>query len=215
MLRTENISHHYKNEVPLTFEDFNVQVNKHLLILGDSGCGKTTLLHIIAGLLNPTKGKVFINNTDIYSLSGAARDTFRGRNIGIVFQTPHLIRNFTVKENLAAAGFFSSTKIKEEYLLQISEKLGLTEYLNRYPEELSRGQAQRVGIGRAVVHQPAIILADEPTASLDDKNCRQVAELLMQQADNQGASLIVATHDQRIKNLFQEVYTINKEQPIL
>lgn len=183
----------------------NVQCDKgsHWLILGQSGCGKTTLLHLIAGLLRPQSGVVSIENTDITKLSESALDRFRGQHIGIIFQQSHLIKSLTVEENLLAAQYLAGSKQDKNKVKSILERLNLGHKFKSKTNRLSIGEQQRVAIARALVNDPLLILADEPTSSLDDVNCVEVVNLLLEQSKSTGATLIIVTHDGRLKEMFE------------
>jgi len=185
------------------FPDIHLKAEEDLLILGKSGIGKTTLLHLLAGLLKPVDGNLSIQDTDINTLSASKLDAFRGQNIGLVFQKNYAIQSLSVFENLKARLFFSKQPIKKTAVDGLLNDLGLFDHKHSRPKELSEGQLQRLGIAMSVVHQPKVILADEPTSSLDDDNCNIVIELLKTQAQNNKANLIVITHDHRVKPFFQ------------
>ncbi|WP_248723165.1 ABC transporter ATP-binding protein [Seonamhaeicola sp. ML3] len=209
MIQTQALSFKYKKgQEDFSFPDIALNVNDNLLILGKSGIGKTTLLHLLAGLLEPTSGKVIINNVDINELSSGKLDKFRGKHIGLVFQKKYAIPSLSVYENIKARLFFSKHEVDESQIDALLNDLGLSEYKNSKPNELSEGQLQRLNIAMAVVHQPKIILADEPTSSLDDENCNAVMELLQKQAKRTNAILIVITHDSRIKENFQNTIAL-------
>lgn len=166
--------------------------------MGKSGSGKTTLLNILAGLLMPNTGQIHLAGTELTDLKGQKLDLFRGREIGIVFQKPHLLAALTTKENLQLAHFFGKKKGKDLDLLL--DELGLASKANSPVLTLSEGEAQRVSIARALANDPKLILADEPTASLDDENAQNVIQLLQSQASKIGAALIIVTHDHRVKS---------------
>ena len=198
MLVAQNIEFSYQSDQKFDIPSFNLKAGEQLLILGKSGSGKTTILNILGGLLKPQKGEVNINGTSLYQLSGAALDKFRGKNIGIIFQKPHILTPLTVEENLKLANFFSGASgAKNESLLR---DLGIFDKRNAKVHTLSEGEAQRVSIARALANAPKIILADEPTASLDDVNAANVIKMLKEQAEKFNAVLIVVTHDQRVKD---------------
>lgn len=184
------------------FPGWQVADGAHALILGPSGSGKTTYLHLLSGLLRSQQGDIFINQTNLSELSGAALDQFRGQYLGFVFQKPHLIASLTVKENVLLACFLAKKAQKEDAVEELLTKLNIQHLAHRKIHEISQGQAQRVSIARAVVNKPVIIFGDEPTASLDDESCDAVIRLLKEQAEMCGASLIIATHDQRVKSEF-------------
>ncbi|MCG8373407.1 MAG: ABC transporter ATP-binding protein [Balneolales bacterium] len=207
-----NLKHRYENsEYTISYPDFTLNEKEHLLIIGGSGSGKTTLLHILGGLLKPTQGEVFIDGTSMYSMSESGLDRFRRNHIGIVFQRIHLISALTVIENLALAQYLSKQPKNKPLLQDLLSELGIAEKAKKYPNELSFGESQRVGIARAVINKPSILFADEPTSNLDDKNSDKVLKLLQDQAEKNDASLIIATHDERIKRHYNNVLNLDNE----
>lgn len=198
MVVAQNIDFYYDSKTKFEIPDIRMESGDELLILGKSGSGKTTLLNILGGLLKPISGEVLIDGTSLYQLSGAKLDKFRGKNIGIIFQKPHILTPLTVAENLRLANFFVSEKGNHNDSLLW--ELGIFEKRNSKVQTLSEGEAQRVSIARALANNPKLILADEPTASLDDENAEVVVKLLQQQANKFQAALIIVTHDQRVKN---------------
>ncbi|MDG1041091.1 MAG: ATP-binding cassette domain-containing protein [Polaribacter sp.] len=208
MLQTTNLSFSYLNSASFDFPDIELKNNEHLLILGASGIGKTTLLHLLAGILTPNKGVITINNEVITNLNPKKLDTYRGANIGLILQNTSAIASLSVYENLEARLFFSKISNKEKVVDTILEQLDLTLVKKQKPNTLSTGQLQRLGIALGVIHRPKIILADEPTSSLDDKNCALVINLLKAQAKIANANLIIITHDQRIKNSFDNTLVL-------
>ena len=173
-----------------------------MLLLGQSGTGKTTLLHLLAGLLRPTGGKLEIAGTSMMDLSSAKMDKFRGEHIGIIFQTAHFIDSLRVEDNLIMPQFLTGRKIDRSKAKDILGRLNLAHKANSFTSQLSVGEQQRVAIARALINDPKLILADEPTSALDDSNARGVIHLLKEQAELTGASLIIVTHDQRLKDEF-------------
>jgi len=209
MIQTHNLTFKYKNkEQVFSFPQVNLKVQENLLILGQSGIGKTTFLHLLAGLIEPKTGHITINNIDINTLSSSKLDKFRGENIGLVFQKKHAIQSLSVSENLQARLFFCDKKQRQATINSLLEELNLSDIKNSKVNEISEGQLQRLGIALSVVHNPRVILADEPTSSLDDDNCKVVINLLKKQAKKNNANLIVITHDQRIKPFFQNTITL-------
>lgn len=202
MLSTESITFSYNSENAFNFPDIQAVKGSPMLILGNSGKGKTTLLHILAGLRKPTTGSVWIGETDITRLSTQELDRFRGKHIGIVFQQSHFVSSLTVKQNLLMAQHFAKMPQNSSKIQELMDRLNLTKKLKQYPYRLSQGEQQRVAIARAIINQPQIILADEPTSSLDDSNCGEVTQLLEEQAQIAGATLIIVTHDARLKDIF-------------
>ncbi|MDR9367242.1 MAG: ABC transporter ATP-binding protein [Balneolaceae bacterium] len=207
-----NLQHEYNNsETAISFPDFSLDEKEQLLITGGSGRGKTTLLHIIGGLLKPTRGEVYINGTSIYDKSNAGLDQFRSNHIGIVFQRIHLISALTVSENLALAQYLAKRPKDSSLINTLLAELGISEKTKKYPNELSFGESQRVGLARAVINKPTLLLADEPTSNLDDENSRKVLTLLQEQASKNGAALIIATHDERIKRHYENILDLNNK----
>jgi ABC-type lipoprotein export system ATPase subunit len=195
----------------LTFPDFTIGKGEHCLLVGESGSGKTTLLHLLGGLLRGYGGKLKIEGAELNTLSEASLDRFRGKTIGFVFQRNHLIQSLTVEKNLLLSAYLAKASVDQARITKILNELGLTEKRKSQVTELSQGQAQRVAIARAVLNQPPIILADEPTSSLDDKNCDRVINLLLAAANTNGAALVVATHDQRLKKIITRQVIINSK----
>lgn len=208
MISIKSVSHSYSTTQRISFKDWEISKGQQSLLLGESGSGKTTLLHILTGILKPTQGEVKINGTAVYALSSKQLDQFRGRNIGIIFQRPHLIKSLTITENLLLAQSFAQLPEDLQRINEVLESLGIAAKENAYPNELSQGQLQRVSIARAVINKPAMLIADEPTSSLDDKNAMAVLELLQQQSGLNQATLIVATHDKRVKDAFTNTYEL-------
>lgn len=213
LLKTEGLS--IERGTPLrsiVFPDVSLDDGDGMLLLGPSGCGKTTFLSIAAGLLHPAAGTVHWDGEDIYAHSAAKRDGLRGRDFGFVFQSLHLIPSLTVRQNILLAGQFAG-KEKEgaqraDFLLS---RLAIADKADVCPDRLSQGEQQRAAIARAVFNRPKILIADEPTSALDDNNAKAVAELLTGQAEENGAALIVATHDSRIAPYFKNVVTLDEE----
>lgn len=184
----------------MAFPDFHLTKGNHGLLLGSSGSGKTTLIHLIGGLLRGHTGNIEVNGVDLGSLTEHGLDQYRGRHFGFIFQRNHLIQALTVEKNLLAAPFFAGLEQRKESVEALLSELGLEGKRHAKIRELSHGQAQRVAIARALINKPNVILADEPTSALDDKNCDKVIHLLMEASSSHGATLVVATHDQRIKS---------------
>lgn len=201
MLETKNLRFKYDNNLELNFP--NIKTSKeNLLILGASGVGKTTFLHLLSGLLKPMDGEIDLLGTKISRLKMSEMDRFRGKNIGIVFQKPHFINSLTVKENLQLAQYISKKSDKNR-VQSLLESLGIEDKANKKTQNLSQGEKQRVSIALAIVNSPKLILADEPTSSLDDLNCDKVINILKNQASKYKAKLIIITHDYRLKKHFK------------
>lgn len=204
MIQTIDLQYSYDGRYALRFPDMALGTGEHWLLLGQSGSGKTTLLHLIGGLLSPKSGSVRIGDTALEQLSSRALDHFRGRHIGIIFQKPHFLRALTVEENLLLAQTLAGEKPDKARIAALLQRLGLEHKLRVKPDQLSAGEQQRVAIARALVNKPMLILADEPTSALDDANAQEVANLLEEQAASVNASLLIVTHDTRMKSRFSK-----------
>ena len=202
MLKTESLNIDYV-ERSLSFPDIDMSNTNQLLIIGQSGSGKTSLLNAIGGLQKPSAGKVWINETDIYQLSPKKLDFFRGRNIGFVFQQPHFITSLDVESNLKFAQYFVGKK-DVMVIHKLLDQVGLLHRKKSRIHELSEGEKQRISIIRAVINSPSIILADEPTSALDDNSCEKILELINSIAVENNAKLIIVTHDQRLKDKYSQ-----------
>ena len=185
-----------------SFPDFRCSNNETLLILGQSGRGKTTLLHLLALLLRPASGEILIDNTAIRELSPRQAAGVRAQKIGIVYQKAHFVGALSVMDNLLLANYLSDRPQDRERAVFLAGELGFAGHLHKKTHQLSQGEQQRVSIARALMNNPTVILADEPTSSLDDLNCDRVIHLLQEQSQKLGASLVVVTHDQRLKSRF-------------
>ena len=202
MIKTESLKFSYDGKKYFNFPDINLDSGENLLIIGNSGIGKTTFLHLLAGILKPESGSINISGTDISKFSDTELDKFRGDNIGIVFQKPHFISSLTINENLKLAQYLSSSKTSVD-AKKILESLNIKDKYQQKPNQLSEGEKQRASIALALINSPSLILADEPTSSLDDFNCDNVIKLLKTQAKDHKAQLIVITHDARLKKHFK------------
>jgi putative ABC transport system ATP-binding protein len=200
-----DLSAGYGTKSVLSLVSLQIAKGEHTLLLGPSGCGKTTLLNVMAGIAPPLGGQARINGVTLEDLDPGACDRFRGKHVGMVMQRLHLIAALTVSGNLRLAQRLADLKTDDARIRAVLEKLGLATRLHHYPRELSQGEAQRVAIARAIINRPALILADEPTSALDDANCSAAIDLLFEQAAANDATLIVATHDGRIKRRFARV----------
>lgn len=177
---------------------FSVQKGEFVAIIGPSGSGKSTLLHMLGGVDRPTRGKVFIEDTDIHALNETQLAIFRRRQIGLIYQFFNLIPVLTVEENITLPLLLDQQKVDKKHLNDLVNTLNLQNRLNHLPNQLSGGQQQRVSIGRALIGNPAIILADEPTGNLDSKNSGEIVDLLIMMNKTYHQTLIVITHDERI-----------------
>lgn len=182
--------------------DLYCEAGNTILITGDSGKGKTTYLHILAGLLKPKTGEILIDKVNMVALSESKSDKFRGKNIGLVLQKSHFVASLTVLENLEMASWLATGKKNSVRAKELLAKLDIANQANKLPSQLSIGQQQRVSIARALMNDPKVLLADEPTSSLDDKNAEKVIQLLTDLSKEYKAALVIVTHDARIKEKF-------------
>ena len=203
MIKTKEVKFNYDNQVFFDFPDINLKSGENLLIIGNSGIGKTTLLHLLAGLLKLNSGSIELFGKELRKLSSYQLDRFRKNNIGIIFQRPHFVNSLTVKENLQLAQYIANKK-DDNRIENILKNLNIFDKSNKITNQLSQGEKQRASIALAIVNSPKLILADEPTSSLDDNNCSNVIKLLKKQATEFGAQLIVITHDSRLKKHFKK-----------
>ena len=203
MLATKQLTFEYGPSKQFSFPDVHCANRESLLILGRSGTGKTTFLHLLALLLRPKSGSVVIGETDLTQLSAAETAAFRAKHLGIVYQKPHFVSALSVLDNLLLANYLANKPQDKKRARELAAQLGFSDQLEKKTHQLSQGEQQRVSIARAVMNQPDVILADEPTSSLDDENTGRVVTLLREQSEQIGASLIVVTHDQRLKDVIQ------------
>lgn len=200
MIKAEGLTYTYSGGTKIAFPDFTIQPGEECLIIGSSGCGKTTLLHLLSGLLKLKDGTLEINGSHYSDMSAYKTDRFRGKHIGLVFQESHFISSLTVLDNLLLAQKLAGIKKDKSAALHLLDKLQLNERAQYLPQKLSIGERQRASIARAIVHNPDYILADEPTSALDDENAERVLSLLREQAKARNSALIIVTHDSRLKD---------------
>jgi putative ABC transport system ATP-binding protein len=204
MISVRGLAHRYGSTEVLRLPEWNVAQGERCLVLGPSGCGKTTLLHVIAGLIPPSEGEVVVSETDLKKLDGAQLDRWRGSTVGIVLQALHLVRHLSVRDNLRLAQYMAHAPQDDARIAETLGALGIADKAARRPADLSEGERQRVAVARAVVNRPKLLLADEPTANLDDAAAARAVDLLVEQATRHGATFVVATHDARVKKHFEK-----------
>ena len=200
----KNIKYKVEDFIILNNLSFKVNEEQHLLILGPSGSGKTTIINLLSGLLKPSSGYINFKNTKYSVLSELQLDQLRSENFGFIFQKLHLIEHLNVEQNIAIA----KNKKNSLDINKLLDNLGLKGYNKMIVKNLSFGESQRVAVARGVVNNPKVIFADEPTSGLDDKNSNLVIKLIFEQVKKTGSTLIVSSHDQRIKKNFSKILEI-------
>lgn len=203
MLTARNVTKNYSNLQVLKGVDISVSKGEIVTIVGSSGAGKSTLLHILGTLDSPTSGEIFINNVQTSSLKGTRLADFRNRHIGFIFQFHHLLPEFTALENVCIPGYIAGTRksaVKERAAFLL-DTLGLKDRLEHRPKELSGGEQQRVAVARALINNPDVIMADEPTGNLDSHNARELHQLFLQLRDQFEQTFIIVTHNEELATL--------------
>lgn len=212
VLKTEALTKIYgKGQNQITALDnayFSVEQGEFAAIVGTSGSGKSTLLHLLGGLDRPTSGKVFVDNKDIFSLKDEALTIFRRRKIGFVFQSFNLVPTLNVYENIVFPIQLDANTVDEKFVGEVIHSLGLENMQERLPNQLSGGQQQRVAIARALAAKPAIILADEPTGSLDSKTSQDVLSLLKVTGQKFSQTIVMITHNEAIAQMADRIIRI-------
>lgn len=213
ILKVENLSKTYgkgENEVKAVDNiSFTVQKGEFVAIIGASGSGKSTLLHLLGGVDRPTSGKVYIEGKDIYSLNDDNLAIFRRRQVGLIYQFYNLIPVLNVTENITLPCNLDGKQINTKRLTDLLHTLGLEKRKNNLPNQLSGGQQQRVSIGRAMMNEPAIMLADEPTGNLDSKASEEIVSLLRLSNKKYNQTVIIITHDEKIALEADRIITID------
>ena len=216
VLRTEERTREYgfgdNKVVALNHVSFSVEEGEFVTILGPSGSGKSTLLHLLGGVDKPTSGKVYIGGQSIYEMKERELTAFRRREIGQIYQFYNLIPVLNVEENICLPMLLDHRQAERKDLDELLELLGLTERVNHLPSELSGGQQQRVAIGRALISKPKLILADEPTGNLDQKNSREIIKLFRELNEKYGQTILLITHDEKIAEHAERILVIEDGQ---
>jgi putative ABC transport system ATP-binding protein len=208
LIRTAALEYRYAGGPRLAFPDLDLPQGGQLLLQGRSGAGKSTWLALAAGLLTPAGGEVVVAGQSLTGLSRAARDHWRSRAIGFLPQKLHLSEALTVEGNLGLAWFAAGLPEDRPRIREVLERLDVDALARRKPSQLSVGQAQRVALARSILMRPQVLLADEPSASLDDDATAAAMSLLTEAAAECGASLVVATHDARVRALFADAQVL-------
>lgn len=202
LIEVSGLSHDYAGRTVLALDEWCLKEGENQLLLGPSGSGKTTLLSVITGLLKPTAGDIKLCGEYLSRMSPSQKDKARATSFGLVFQDHHLISSLSVEDNLAFARFVAGQDDDPEWTQTLLDRLGLAEKRNSKPATLSRGEAQRAAIARAAITRPPILIADEPTSALDDANTDHVLTLMTDLCKRWGATLLVASHDNRLASYF-------------
>lgn len=211
MIQTRALAYRYPQGPLLSFPDVDIAQGGTLLLQGRSGAGKSTWLALLAGLLTPTSGRVLVAGQDVAALRRGERDAWRGRSIGFLPQKLHLSDSLPVERNLALAFFAAGLPEDRDGIRRTLDALGVGALAHRLPTQLSGGQAQRVALARAILLQPRVLLADEPTASLDDEASQAALALLRECAGRCGATLVIATHDARVRDAWRGAQVLRLE----
>lgn len=213
ILRAENLTKTYgMGDTKVTaLDNLNLRISKgeFVSIIGSSGSGKSTLLHMLGGVDRPTKGKIYIEDTDISSMNETKLALFRRRKVGLIYQFYNLIPTLNVEKNILLPMLLDGIEPKKEQFDKIVKMLGLDERLNHLPNQLSGGQQQRVAIGRSLIYRPSIILADEPTGNLDRRNSEAILEMLKLSNKEYNQTILLITHDEKIALSADRVITID------
>jgi len=204
-LRVKNLEFKVANKTILNKQNFSVSKSKHLIISGSSGSGKTTLMNLMSGLLKPTSGFVSFEENDFSKLTEENIDQIRSKNFGFIFQRLHLIKHLTVEQNI----LLGLNKDQSPNIDELLDDIGLKNKHTQLAKNLSFGESQRVAIARGIINSPKVIFADEPTSSLDDKNTKKVLELIFSQAKKNNSTIIISSHDERLKKFFKKIQEIN------
>jgi putative ABC transport system ATP-binding protein len=194
----------------IDIDNLSIADGEQIALIGTSGSGKTTLLHLIAGILTPTSGSITFGDVDVTKLSEAQRDIFRGRYIGYIFQTHHLLAGFTALENVLLGMSFTGRPHDPAWARQLLDEVGLSDRLHYKPQKLSVGQQQRVAVARALASRPRLVLADEPTGALDARTAQFVLDLIRKLCQQVNASLLLVTHDLDIARQLQRTLTLSE-----
>lgn len=216
MLEVENLICEYpegegKTVVGLALPSFQMKDGEAWGVEGPSGSGKTTLFHCLAGLLNPTRGKILVDGVELTGLSEPERAKWRAENLGYVFQEPKLLPFLTIEENIRLSAYMAGKKLEEVRLRDLLQEVGLPDCEKRFPRQLSGGERQRAAFVRAIVREPRLLLADEPTASLDGRNSERLLDLLLGYQAKSRCMLLCASHDPAVKRRFTRKLELRKE----
>jgi putative ABC transport system ATP-binding protein len=212
VLELRNVRKGFGGTPVIDIPRFELRKGEQLVLAGPSGTGKTTFLNLVSGILDPDQGEILVDGTDITRLPAGGRDIYRGMKIGFVFQTFNLLQGFSALDNLMVAMMFGSVPRADRpsRARQLLERVGLADHMSKRPAQLSVGQQQRVGIARALVNRPPLVLADEPAAQLDQANAENVVRLLQEVCAEGGHTLLVVAHDQVVMSRFTKIIQMSE-----
>lgn len=205
MLRTESVQYRYDDNLNIEFPDFQLGENESSLLLGKSGSGKTTLTHLLAGILPLQTGNILFKEQEYSHLNNLQMDKLRATEMGVILQQPQFIGALNLLENMQMNAFYRKVKFSIDHYKNIAEQLNIEHLLYQKTYKMSSGEKQRASIALAIENKPKLILADEPTSNLDDENCEKVVGIFKNIQESYGASLLIVTHDQRLKNHFKHI----------
>lgn len=208
MIETKSLVYQYPKGTQLPFPDLKLNAGEKALITGKSGSGKTTLLHLLAGILKPSSGGIIIEQSELHKLSESELDQFRSRNIGLIFQQHLFLKSVSMAQNLSIARSLAGGRWDKEWVKNLMMALGIEHLQGKKPSELSQGELQRFSMARALINRPILLLADEPTSSLDDENFEQMTQLLHTLEKLSPFSMLIATHDSRLKKVYQSIVSL-------
>lgn len=208
MIETKALVYQYAKGTQLHFPDLKLNSGDKALITGRSGSGKTTLLHLLAGILKPSSGGIIIEQSELHKLSESELDQFRSRNIGLIFQQHLFLKSVSMAENLSIARSLAGGCRDKDWAKNLMMALGIEHLQSKKPNELSQGELQRFSMARALINRPLLLLADEPTSSLDDENFEQMTQLLHTLEKLSPFSMLIATHDSRLKKVYQSIVSL-------
>jgi ABC-type lipoprotein export system ATPase subunit len=209
MIATNNVQYKYPESQQLSFPEIFIKEKEQWLLKGSSGSGKTTFIHLLAGILTPTRGSVSINSVLLENLNQSGLDRFRTKNVGLIFQKHLFIHSISMYQNVLIPRKYGGGNSDKNQIYQLMDDLDIAHLAGNKPIHLSQGELQRFSIARALANKPKVVIADEPTSSLDDVNCRRFIELVQKNCEQHGATLLIATHDARVEKHFKHIIRLN------
>ncbi len=205
MIETKNVCYKYSESNNLSFSDILIREGEQWLLKGKSGSGKTTLIHLLAGILTPTQGSISINNVQLEKLSQSGLDSFRAKTVGLIFQKHLFMNALNMYQNVLVPQTYAGGNSDKKLIHQLMDDLGIAKLAEKKPFQLSQGELQRFSVARALANKPKVVIADEPTSSLDEESCQQFIELIRKNCEQYGVTLLIATHDVRVEEHFEHI----------